>query len=108
MLFGRKYLSKALSSVLLVALLLIHSVRLLHSHSNDGFCSKGIHDNTVVKNSSDCSVCNYQLAKDTDAYNSLDYETSVPVHLIIGQQLVSCNKASFVSAFESRGPPPVI
>ena len=108
MLFGKEYTTKALSTVLLVALLLIHSVRLLHSHPNNSFCSKEGNGNSVIKNSSDCSVCNYQLAKDTDAQHFLDYEKRVYAHHIIREQLVSFYKNSFRSAFEGRGPPPGI
>jgi hypothetical protein len=105
MLFGNGYTSKAISSILLVALLLIHSVRLLHSHANDTFCSKDLQSSSVVKNNPDCSVCSYQLAKDTDAQNSFDYDTYVLFEDIIGQHLESFYKPLFSSAFENRGPP---
>lgn len=108
MLFGNGYTSKAISSILLVALLLIHSVRLLHSHPNDTFCSKDLQSSSVVKNTSDCNVCSYQLAKDTDEKNYFDFETYVLFEDIIDQHLVSFYKPSLSSAFENRGPPPCI
>lgn len=108
MLFGNRYTSKAISSILLVALLLIHSVRLLHSHPNDAFCSKDPRSSSVIKNNPDCSVCTYQLAKDTDAKNCFNYEIYVLFQAIIDQHLVSFYKPSFSSAFENRGPPPCI
>lgn len=108
MLYGKKYTGKAISSLLLVALLLIHSVRLLHSHPNNSFCSKDIHSNSVIKNSADCCICNYQLAKDTDAQNNFEDEVKVPVQNIIGQHVVSFYKTSSCYAFVSRGPPPGI
>ena len=105
MLFGKKYISKAISSVLLVVLLLIHSVKLLHSHPSNGFCSKDHHNSSVVKNSSDCSVCSYQLASDTEAQGFFQHEVYVSYQNFIQLHPGSFYKTSFYSAFEGRGPP---
>lgn len=105
MFFGNKYVSKAMSSVLLVALLLIHSVKLLHSHPNNSFCSKDTHSHSVVKNSSDCSVCAYQLVKDADDQAYFPHNACIPGESFIHLQLGSFYNSSFYSAFESRGPP---
>lgn len=105
MLRGNKYISKALSSILLAVLLLIHSVRLLHSHPNNSICSKETHSSSVAKNSSDCSICSYQLAKDASAEvyfpqkMQFNYQTSFDLRLSISY------KTAFNSVFESRGPP---
>lgn len=105
MLLGKNHISKAISSVLLVVLLLVHSVKFLHSHPGNGSCSKDLHSSSVVKNSSDCSVCNYQLAKDTVAQVFFQHEPHVPCQNLIQPHLDSFYKTSFHSAFEGRGPP---
>jgi hypothetical protein len=106
MIFGNKYISKVISSVLLLSLLLIHSVKLLHSHPNNSFGSKDIHTgNSVVKNNSDCSICNYQLAKDIDHLSYIRHETYVLPQNTFNQHLIAFHKGSFYPAFESRGPP---
>lgn len=108
MLFGKKYISKAISSGLLLALLLMHSVKLLHSHPNKNSCSKDIHGNSIVKNSPDCNVCSYQVAKDADDHTYCDYKLYTPGRNLISKSLVSFYKPSFFPAFEGRGPPQVI
>ena len=105
MLFGNKYTGKAISSILLVVLLLIHSVRLLHSHPTNSFCSKDGHSSSVAETSSDCSICNYQLAKDADDHANFPEHVGFPGEISIHLPLGSFHKTLFYPAFESRGPP---
>jgi len=114
MLYKSNYTNKAISAVLLVLLLFIHSIKLLHTHSSDNFFSNhscksnGLDKNDhsqVAKSSADCSICNYQLSKDAD---DLVYPTSdicKPEQQLFNTQLISFHKLSFHTAFENRGPP---
>jgi len=106
MLFGHSNINKAVSSLLLVILLLIHSVKLLHSHAANTFSSNEIHKHgSIVKNLSDCSICNYQLAKDIDDPFCYHEEACTPRTSISNSQLIEFYKGISYSAFESRGPP---
>jgi hypothetical protein len=106
MLFKRSHINRAASAMLLVILLLFHSVKLLHSHSSDSFCESS--NSEIVKSSTDCSICNYQLSKDADdfVYPALREYEPQPGNFNI--QLISFHKFSFHSAFENRGPPILI
>ena len=116
MLFDRSYIKKAISALLLVMLLLIHSIKLLHSHSgNNSFsyhtCGKSDLDknntSAVAKSSTDCSICSYQLNKDADdlVYSLLSNYKPEPKNS--NTQLISFHRSSPLSAFENRGPPSV-
>jgi hypothetical protein len=114
MLYKSNYTNKAISAVLLVLLLFIHSIKLLHKHpGNNSFSNHNCNGNCLEKNdnsdfaksSSDCSICSYQLSKDAD---DLVYPTSnicKPEQQLFNTQLISFHKFSFHTAFENRGPP---
>ena len=107
MLFGKGHINKAISSILLVALLLIHSVKLLHSHPVNTLASKDIHS-SIAKNSPDCNICSYQLAKDTDTPVICNNGAAVPEQNIFNPGSIVYYKNISYSAFESRGPPSCI
>ena len=74
-LFKNRYIHKCISAILLVILLLIHSIKLLHTHSSNnsfsnhicsGNCFEKNDNSDLAKSSSDCGICNYQLTKDAD------------------------------------------
>lgn len=96
-------INKVVSAVLLVALLFIHSIKLLHAHSGDNLA--GNSHSEIFKSSSDCSICSYHLNKDADdpvAHVCYDFE---PEQDVFNSQLISFQALSFYSALETRGPP---
>ena len=114
MFFDRSYIRKAISALLLVMLLLVHSIKLLHTHtSNNSFsnhnCGKsGLDKNniaTVAKSSPDCSVCSYQLSKDADDMVNPSFCNIKPEPEDANTQFISFRKIASLSAFENRGPP---
>lgn len=114
MFFDRSYIRKAISVLLLVMLLLIHSIKLLHTHSgNNSFsnhnCGKsGLDKNNiaaVAKSSPDCSICSYQLNKDADDLVYLSLCNIKPELKNFNAQFISFHRISSLSAFENRGPP---
>ena len=113
MLFKREYTRKAFSAILLVMLLFIHSIKLLHTHPVNIFfpdhsCNSillGLNDNSENVNSSDCSICNYQLSKDADGLTYVTNDNKVSEQNIYNSQLISFHKFTFHTAFENRGPP---
>ena len=114
--FGsNSYLQKFTSAGLLTILLFIHSVKLLHTHSNNTFIPDNKSAQVKKQNESehhfsrnaDCNVCNYQLARDGD---------QVLIFREEGLRIYSNDFTSFssdilldtfYSFFESRGPPSV-
>lgn len=104
MLFRNKYMNKVISAALLVILLLIHSIKLLHTHSS--VSSHGLHKNSLLVNSNvDCNICDYQLSKDADDifYTITERKDREPIN--DNTQLILSYKYSFHIAFENRGPP---
>jgi hypothetical protein len=116
MLFDRNYIKKAFSAILLVMLLSIHSIKLLHSHpTNTTFlihsCNKAALDidhNAETGNLSDCSICNYQLARDGDHLTCVYHTAPAIAYAIFNSFLLPFHKVSFNTAFENRGPPSLI
>lgn len=105
MLFKRSHINKAVSAAMLVILLLIHSIKLLHSHSNDNFCSDS--RSAIIKSFSDCSICSYQVNKDAD-YPFCPAISEYEVELIsFNTSLITLYNDSFHTAFETRGPPAI-
>jgi hypothetical protein len=115
MLFKREYTRKAFSAILLVMLLFIHSIKLLHTHPVNilftGHSCKNasldINDNSENGNSSDCSICNYQLSKDADDLTYVSNNNDVTEQNIFNSRLISFHKFSFHITFENRGPPSI-
>jgi hypothetical protein len=117
MLFNGNYINKAISSVLLVMLLLVHSIKLLHTHSgNNSFSNHNCRSNALDKNaiyqfaksSADCSICNYQIGKDADDLVYPALFSPVPEQMDFNLRLISSYKPSHPSLLESRGPPAFI
>jgi hypothetical protein len=97
------YINKVVSTVLLVVLLFIHSIKLLHSHSNDNI-SENSHSE-IFKSSPDCNICSYQLNKDADDLTAHVFSDFLFEQSAFNPQLISFHRLSFYSAFETRGPP---
>lgn len=114
MLLKSNYIKKAFSAITLVTLLFIHSVKLLHTHSSSQVFSNEVCKNSIpgtdqhteiTKTVSDCSICNYQLAKDADDFAYPPFVAYDPEQNIFNARLISFHKLSRPSAFENRGPP---
>jgi len=103
MLFKGIHINKVISAALLVMLLLIHSIKLLHTHSGDNLSANS--NSEIIKSSSDCGICNYQLAKDANdlVHSSICNYGTQPKNF--DTKLISAHKFSFHTAFENRGPP---
>jgi len=117
MLFKRHNINKAISSLLLVLLLLIHSIKILHTHSNSILVSNhncagdSKEKNNVSQVSSstvDCSICSYQINKDTDGLPAPPICDLVAEPSESNSKLTSSQILSFHTAFENRGPPLII
>jgi hypothetical protein len=106
MLLNSSHINKVFSSVILVLLLLIHSVKLLHTHAGDNLVAD--ENSVIVKSSADCSICSYQLGKDADDLVYPSFVDHEPQPISFDTQLNSCHKFSFYTAFENRGPPSCI
>lgn len=114
MLFKSNYIKKRVSAILLVTLLFIHSIKLLHTHSNnDSFSTHNCRGNCFEKNdnsdltnpSSDCSICNYQLTRDTDDLVYPAFISFVSEPPIFHARIFSFQRFSHPSSLEDRGPP---
>ena len=114
MLFKNRYIHRCISAILLVMLLLIHSIKLLHTHSRDnsfsihicsGNCFEKNDSSELAKSSSDCSICNYQLTKDVDDLVYPAFCSPVTESIDLNARSISFHKFSFPSILENRGPP---
>ena len=105
MLFGNKYLTKAISATFLVLLLCIHSIKLLHTHSSKSFSHDHHKKNLVEKKGADCTICDYQLNKDADTFIASLFAEPSGEFVTLNTQINSSYKSSFHTAFENRGPP---
>lgn len=115
-LFKNNYIPKCISAVLLVILLLIHSIKLLHTHSRDnsfsnhdcsGSCFEKNDKSDLAKTSSDCSICSYQLTKDVDDLVCPELCDPITEQIDLNINSISVHKFFPPSALENRGPPPV-
>jgi hypothetical protein len=116
MFLERTHIKKIVSTIFLILLLFVHSVKLLHTHSYNTFFTRSAGNETIFnksyisdvgKHPSDCEICNYQITKDADHLifvsnsdfnkESVSYTTVFILH----------RSLPFFSSFESRGPPPM-
>ena len=113
-LFKNRYIHKCISAILLVVLLLIHSIKLLHTHSSNnsfsnhfcnGNCFEKNDNSDLARSSSDCSVCNYQLTKDADDLVYPEFCNPVIEQNVLITRSISFHKFSHPSGLENRGPP---
>ena len=112
-LFSRQNIKKIFSGTLLIVLLLVHSIKLLHTHSYCNFySSKDIHGsfNKVLiseesKFSTDCEICNYQITKDTDHSFYLADAICKIERTCFYNCSVSAGSQQTSFSFGSRGPP---
>lgn len=114
MFFACDYKKKAISCALLIILLLIHSIRLLHSHSNIQIAAGtdsspgGVdlkHQAEIVKSFQDCTICSYQPARDADDKSFLPGDFYHKAENIFLPAINIITPVSFPASFESRGPP---
>ena len=114
MLFKNRYIHKCISAILLVMLLLIHSVKLLHTHQGNkslshhncsGNCLEKNDNSDPARSSSDCSICNYQLTKDADDLVYPAFCDPIIEQSDLVARSISFAKFSHPSGLENRGPP---
>lgn len=98
----------------MIVLLVVHSVKLLHSHPYVQFHSTNqdkatlfeqIKDNGEIKPSADCEICNYQITKDTDDTFSFIEHNCKNEQISFYNEFIVCSPKIFYSTSESRGPP---
>jgi len=115
MFFAHDNKRKVISCFLLIILLAIHSIKLLHNHSNvqitpgAGLATGSIdvqHKAAFVKSFQDCTVCSYQPAKDADDKIFTAEDIHYPVGCKTLPTLTVFSPVAFPASFESRGPPP--
>jgi hypothetical protein len=113
-LFKNRYIHKCISAILLVLLLLIHSIKLLHTHQGNnsfshhncsGNCFEKNDDSDLAKSSSDCSICNYQVTKDADDIVYPEFCNFIIEQNDLIARSISFHRFSHPSVLESRGPP---
>ena len=117
MLFKNRYIHKCISAILLVMLLLIHSIKLLHTHQGNnsfshhdcsGNCFEKGESSDLAKSSSDCGICNYQLTKDADDLVYPEFCNPAIELSDLVTRSISFDKFSHPSSLEDRGPPVLI
>ena len=95
-------------------LLLIHSIKLLHTHQGNnsfshhnclGNCFEKNDNSDLAKSASDCSICNYQLTKDSDDLVYPEFCNPLIEQCDLVARSISFDKFSHPSGLENRGPP---
>ena len=116
-LFKNNYIHKSISAILLVMLLLIHSIKLLHTHPGNnsfsnhdcsGNCFEKNDNSELAKSFSDCSICNYQLTKDADDLVCLSFCSPLTEEIDLKIRSFSYHTFLPPSVLENRGPPSLI
>ena len=116
-LFKNSYIHKCISAILLLMLLLIHSIKLLHTHQGNnsfshhncsGNCFEKDDNSDLAKSSSDCSICNYQVTKDSDDLVYPEFCSPITEQINLNTRSISFDKFSLPSALENRGPPTIM
>jgi hypothetical protein len=113
-LFSWDYTNKVMAGSMLILLLLIHSIKLLHTHSFPA-CNNSDNErlkvsnqtgyNAVEKCQPDCEICNYLIAKDADdSFKPALPEESIARQIFNGPLLFNTSIVYHFTA-ESRGPP---
>jgi len=98
---GRKELTAVL---LLIAILLIHIVKVFHTHPLPGFSDH--HATTVVlQKADDCLICDYQFTKDTYYSIPLSAITAQPVSTVFSMFYSSRTPSSTGLNYTNKGPP---
>ena len=99
-----KWIQKTSASFLLSLFLLIHAVKTFHTH--DSYTSNtSTKAASIVKAGFFCAICDFQIAKDSDATHSIINITS-PVSVIsvcYNHQVTQLHTFSITSSV--RGPP---
>ena len=113
-LFKNRYIHKCISAILLLMLLLIHSVKLLHTHQGNnsfshhncsGNCFEKNDNSDLARSSSDCNICNYQVTKDADDLVYPEFCNPVIEQSDLVTISISFAEFSHPSGLENRGPP---
>lgn len=74
------YFKKAGASIFILLLVFIHAVKALHTHEISVISANVITKNaTAVKADFSCNICDFQIAKDSDAIVS-DVQIAAPEH----------------------------
>lgn len=103
MLWSRQYINKFFSGSLLIVLLIVHSIKLLHSHNYNQLHSD--REAKVESKVADCEICNYQISKDTDNSSSFIEHIDKIEQIISYDEYILTTSKIFHSKAESRGPP---
>ena len=95
-------------------LLLIHSIKLLHTHSGNnsfsnhncsGTCFEKDDSSELAKSSSDCGICSYQLTKDADDLVYPEFCNPITEQIDLKTSSILFEKLSFPCPLVNRGPP---
>ena len=98
-------------------LLLIHSIKLLHTHQGNnsfsvhicsGNCLEKNESSDPAKSFSDCGICNYQITKDAGDIVYPEFYNPVIEQGDLINRSISFDKFSYPSSLENRGPPVLI
>lgn len=104
----RKYLNKALTAAVLVLLLQVHLIKLLHTHADKALTSHELQNEIIAKIKSDCTICDYQLGKDTDDIVCLPACADIQVPADQNAQIILSYRFSSPIAVENKGPPALL
>src|SRR5690349_13890890 len=100
------YFKKISASILLVLFIFIHAAKAFHTH-DFSLDQSALNKHTTVHTSFFCAICNFQIAKDSDAEVAM-INISAPLKFIISFYNYTLPELSnFFVTTSVRGPPVV-
>lgn len=102
------YYRKAGALALIALLVCIHLIKAMHTHDISSCVFHSLDKNaTAVKANFSCAICDFQVAKDSDAVVA-EISIAPPVFFICSYFNYTLPQAnSFAVVFDGRGPPSI-
>jgi hypothetical protein len=101
-----KWIQKISATTLVVFLFFIHAVKILHTHdySPTDILNNG---SSVLKTNFTCTICDFQLSKDADAFVQVLHFSSPLSFIAVSHYYAAQQPVSFSLVSSVRGPPPI-
>jgi hypothetical protein len=89
----------------MAAMLFVHVVKALHTHATDSVSHTALHKQTYAKAHTPCSICEFQLAKDTPFTGDILIQITPAFLSPIYCRLLTAINADPLFVIDGRGPP---
>ena len=104
-----KYFKQTSAAIFLSLFVFIHVVKAFHTHdlSSGAFSTNANKNAATLKANFTCAICDFQLAKDSDAA-IISFNIETPIHCLAAQYFYQLPvSTSFAIASDNKGPPSI-